>query len=108
MIDTIAAVCMRHYMHIMHMDYKVWVCTTIHNLYSHVVHYTPFTAVGRREMPLDREEAYQGNEEGSLQGGYLLVQGRKEGGSHHPQRSRQVGFGGGRLQLGGMWEAVFH
>ena len=68
----------------------------------------PFTAVGRREMPLDKEKAHQGAEEVSLQGGYLLVQGRMEGGSHHPQRSRQVGFGGGRLQLGGMWEAVFH
>ena len=108
MIDTIAAVCMCHYMHIMHMDYKVWVCTTIHNLYSHVVHYTPFTAVGRREMPLDREEAYQGNEEGSLQGGYLLVQGRMEGGSRHSQRGRQEDFGGGCLQLGGRWEAVSH
>ena len=86
----------------------MWVCTTIHNLYSHVVQYTPFTAVGRREMPLDREEAYQGTEEGSLQGGYLLVEGRKEGGSHHSQRGRQVGFGGGGLQLGDRGEAVFH
>ena len=70
--------------------------------------YTTFTAVGRREMPLDREEAYQGIEEGSLQGGYLLVQGRTEGGSHHSQRGRQVGFGGGGLQLGDRGEAVFH
>ena len=66
------------------------------------------TAVGRREMPLDREEAYQGTEEGSLQGGYLLVQGRMEGGSHHPQRGRQAGFGEGCLQLGGRWGGVSH
>ena len=92
----------------MHMDYTVWVCTTIRNLYSHFVHYTLFTAVGRTEMPLDRKEAYQGTEEDSLQEGYLLVQGRKEGGSHHSQRGRQVGFGDGCLQLGGRGEAVFH
>ena len=66
------------------------------------------TAVGRREMPVDREEAYQGTEEGSLQGGYLPVQGRKEGVSHHQQRNRQEGFGGQCLQLGGRGEAVFH
>ena len=74
----------------MHMDYTKcgYVYTTIHYLYSHVVHYMTFTAVGRREMPVDREEAYQGTEEDSLQGGYLLVQGRMEGGSHHPQRGR--------------------
>ena len=66
------------------------------------------TVVGRREVPLDREEAHQGTEEDSLQGGYLLVQGRMEGGSHHPQWGREEGFGGQCLQLGGRWEAVFH
>ena len=66
------------------------------------------TVVGRRNMPVDREEAYQGTEEGSLQEGYLLVQGKKEGGSRHPQRGRQEGFEGGCLQLGGSLEAVSH
>ena len=54
----------------------------------------------RREMPLDREKAHQGTEEGILQGGYLLVEGRMEGGSHHPQSGRQEGLGDSASSLG--------
>ena len=47
----------------------------------------------RREIPLDREKAHQGTEEGNLQGGYLLVPLPTEG-------YRQEGLGDSASSLG--------